>query len=59
MEYVKKYWYLIPLALLVAYIAYVVLTAKARVASQMEKVREAKAEKAALKEFETPDENAG
>lgn len=45
MEYLKKYWYLIPLALLIAYIAYVVLNAKARVASQMEKVREAKLEK--------------
>jgi len=48
MEYLKKYWYLIPLALLVAYIAYVVLSAKTKVAVDMQKVRDAKAEKAML-----------
>ena len=59
MEYLKKYWYLIPLLALVCYIAYVVLTARTRMAAQMEKVREAKAEKKVVEDALKESDNAG
>lgn len=59
MEFLKKYWYLIPLAALVCYIAYVVLSARTRMAAQMEKVREAKAEKKVIEDALKESDNAG
>lgn len=55
MEYLKKYWFLIPLAVVVGYIVYVFMKASAT-AAKMEKVREAKLEKSLSRE---DLENAG
>lgn len=49
METVKKYWWLLLLIPIGVYLLYVSMRAKKEVATNMQKVRDAKAEKAILK----------
>jgi len=51
MEFLKKYWWLIPLFAVVGYIVFVFMKASST-ATMMEKVREAKLEKSLNKQAE-------